>query len=131
MFEAQARPQVIGGTGMRQESGRKAIAELVTAGQLPEAIVCANDEIAVGILAYLWTSGYKTPDDVSVAGIGGTRGGAVFGLTTMTLPLVELGGLAARYIADASASPLVPQAPRFELSIGSTTARAKSVPAHV
>lgn len=126
MFEAQARPQVVGGTGMRQESGRKAIAELVTAGQLPEAIVCANDEIAVGVLAYLWTSGYKTPDDVSVAGIGGTRGGAVFGLTTMTLPLVELGGLAARYIADASASPPVPEAPRFELSVGSTTAAATS-----
>jgi LacI family transcriptional regulator len=109
---------------MRQESGRNAIARIVAEGQLPEAIVCANDEIAVGVLAYLWTSGYKTPDDVSVAGIGGTRGGAVFGLTTMTLPLVELGGLAARYIADASDAPPVPQAPHFELSIGSTTAAA-------
>ncbi|WP_332762226.1 substrate-binding domain-containing protein [Pseudarthrobacter sp.] len=52
------------------------MAQLVTSGQLPQAIVCANDEIAVGVLAYLWTNGNKTPDDVSVAGIGGTRGGA-------------------------------------------------------
>lgn len=126
MYESQALAQVVGGTGMRQESGRDAIAQLITSGQLPEAIVCANDEIAVGVLAYLWTSGYKTPDDVSVAGIGGTRGGAVFGLTTVTLPLVELGGLAARFIADASASPAVPEAPQFELRVGTTTARAAS-----
>ena len=126
MYEAQALPQVVGGTGMRQESGRDAVAQLIAAGQLPEAIVCANDEVAVGVLACLWTSGYKTPDDVSVAGIGGTRGGAVFGLTTMTLPLVELGGLAARYIADASNSPRVPEAPQFELRAGTTTARATS-----
>ncbi|MDP9889087.1 LacI family DNA-binding transcriptional regulator [Pseudarthrobacter enclensis] len=126
MFEAQLVPHVVGRTGMRQESGRNAIAGIVAEGSLPEAIVCANDEIAVGVLAYLWTSGYRTPEDVSVAGIGGTRGGAVFGLTTMTLPLVELGGLAARYIASASAQPSVPEPPRFELSIGSTTAKATS-----
>ena len=60
MYEAQALPQVVGGTGMRQESGRDAVAQLIAAGQLPEAIVCANDEVAVGVLACLWTSGYKT-----------------------------------------------------------------------
>jgi len=129
MYEAHALPHVVGGTGMRQESGRDAMAQLVSSGQLPQAIVCANDEVAVGVLAYLWTSGYKTPDDVSVAGIGGTRGGAVFGLTTMTLPLVELGGLAAGYIANAADSPPVPEAPRFELSLGVTTARATSLTA--
>lgn len=126
MYEAQALPHVVGGTGMRQESGRDAIVQLIASGQLPDAIVCANDEVAVGVLACLWTSGYRTPDDVSVAGIGGTRGGAVFGLTTMTLPLVELGGLAARYIADASATPAVPEAPRFELRVGRTTAKVPS-----
>ncbi|SEJ62816.1 transcriptional regulator, LacI family [Arthrobacter sp. yr096] len=122
MFEAQALPMVLGSVGMRQESGRDAVAQLIGAGELPEAIVCANDEIAVGVLAGLWTSGYRIPDDVSVAGIGGTRGGAVFGLTTVTLPLVELGGMAAAYIADAGRSPKVPEAPQFELRPGSTTA---------
>jgi LacI family transcriptional regulator len=113
----------MGSAGMRQESGRDAMAQLIASGEIPEAIVCANDEIAVGVLACLWTSGFKIPDDVSVAGIGGTRGGAVFGLTTVTLPLMELGGLAARYIADASQSPKIPEAPLFELRPGSTTAQ--------
>ncbi|VXB04097.1 hypothetical protein ARTHRO9AX_10293 [Arthrobacter sp. 9AX] len=93
--------------------------------------MCANYEIAVGVLAYLWTSGYKTPDDVSVGGIGGTRGGAVFGLTTVTLPLVDLGSLAASYIADTSASPFVPAAPRFGLSVGLTTTKAKAAQARL
>jgi LacI family transcriptional regulator len=129
MFEAQALPHVAGRTGMRQESGRAAIAQLVAEGHLPEAIVCANDEIAVGVLAYLWTSGYRTPDDVSVAGIGGTRGGTVFGLTTVTLPLMELGGLAAHYIADSGSTPAVPEPPRFELRVGTTTAQSTRPPA--
>lgn len=118
MFEEQLLPHVIGGTGMRQESGHTAITQLIESGQLPEAVVCANDEVAVGVLARLWTSGYKIPGDVSVAGIGGTRSGAVFGLTTVTLPLMELGGLAARYIADPSSSPNIPEAPHFTVRAG-------------
>lgn len=47
----------------------------------------------------------EDPDNASVAGINGTRNGAVSGLTTITLPLVTLGGLAARYIAYATANP--------------------------
>ncbi|WP_051389448.1 LacI family DNA-binding transcriptional regulator [Arthrobacter sp. 35W] len=122
MFEEQAHPHVLGLSGMSQESGKDAVTQLIASGPLPDAIVCANDEVAVGVLAHLWGSGYKTPDDVSVVGIGGARSGAVFGLTTMTLPLVELGGLAARYIATAGTSPEVPAAPRFELHVGSTSA---------
>lgn len=122
MFEAQAPAQVLGLTGMSQESGKRAAEELTASTQLPDAIVCTNDEVAVGVLAHLWTAGYKIPEDVSVAGIGGTRGGAVFGLTTMTLPLVELGRLAARYIATAGGSSDVPAPPSFELHIGSTSA---------
>ncbi|MDQ0851334.1 LacI family transcriptional regulator [Arthrobacter sp. B3I9] len=122
MFEAQLRPNVVGLSTMNQESGRETVAQLVADGLLPDAIVCTNDEVAVGVLAYLWSSGYKVPDDVSVAGIGGTRGGLVFGLTTMTLPLVELGRLAARYIATEGNGSDVPAAPPFELRVGSTTA---------
>ncbi|WP_332762225.1 hypothetical protein [Pseudarthrobacter sp.] len=47
----------------------------------------------------------------------------------MTLPLVELGGLAAGYIDNASDSPPVPDPPRFDVSLGVTTAKATSLTA--
>lgn len=121
MFTAGAAPRVAGITGMSQESGKAAMAEIVAGKDLPEAIICTNDEVAVGVLAYLWTNGYRIPEDISVAGIGGTKVGRVFGLTTMTLPLIDLGTLAARFIASPDAQPEIPAPPKFTLRPGSTT----------
>jgi LacI family transcriptional regulator len=56
------------------------------------------------------------------------KGVTVFGLTTVTLPLVELGGLAATYIVDSGITPAVPEPPRFELRVGTTTAQSTRPP---
>ncbi|WP_051580918.1 LacI family DNA-binding transcriptional regulator [Pseudonocardia acaciae] len=97
--------------GLSQESGKAAMSRLIESGGLPDAVVCVNDEVAVGALAALWEHRLRAPDDVSIAGIGGTRAAAIFGLTAVTLPLAELGGLAARYIAtEATTAPAPPPA---------------------
>jgi LacI family repressor for deo operon, udp, cdd, tsx, nupC, and nupG len=36
--------------------------------ELPEAIFCFTDAMAMGVLSVLWSSGYRVPDDVSVVG---------------------------------------------------------------
>ena len=45
-----------------------AIAAYLERHDLPEAIVCMTDSIAVGVLSALWTLGHRVPDDVSVVG---------------------------------------------------------------
>lgn len=60
------------------------------------------------------------PNEISVAGIGGTATGRVCDLTTMALPLAQLGGLAADYITGAAA--MCPPVPAYRLRAGGTTA---------
>ena len=36
--------------------------------ELPEAIFCFTDAMAIGALSVLWAEGYRVPDDVSVVG---------------------------------------------------------------
>ncbi|WP_255945079.1 LacI family DNA-binding transcriptional regulator [Streptomyces odontomachi] len=121
MFQAGAVPRVVAFSGMTKDSGKAAMAELTRSARLPDAIICTNDEVAIGALAHLWTNGYRVPEDISVAGIGGTRASAVFGLTTVTLPLTELGTAAARFITDPAAQPAVPATPAAVLRPGLTT----------
>lgn len=114
--------KVRGGTamGMSQDAGRDAMAMLLNSGPLPDAVVCSNDEIAVGSISALWSAGLRVPEDVNVACIGGTLVGQTFDVTSMTLPLNELGTLAARRIALPKTE--LPEVVRPELIIGATTA---------
>ena len=123
--KADAEARVEGLSGMSQAAGKKAMRTIIESGQIPDAVICTNDEVAIGVLAQLWASDLRVPDDISVAGIGGTRGGAIFDLTTMTLPLAQLGATAARHIANHRETVEVPEVPAYELVVGGTTAPAR------
>ena len=74
---------------------------------LPDAVVAANDEAAIGVLTGLRQAGVDVPGDVSVAGIDDTRPARFVDLTTVSLPLYDLGAAAARHIIEgAPADPL-------------------------
>lgn len=121
-------PDVVTGVeGMSQGAGKHAMRVLLADGNQPEAVVCSNDEVAIGALAQLWASGIRVPEDVSVAGIGGTQGGDTFELTTMALPLLELGASAARFITEAKAPAQTPATPPYRLRVGRTTQEATAV----
>lgn len=122
--EAGLVPRVIGLEGLTQEAGQRAMAGLIDAGRMPDAVLCSNDEVAIGTLAALWAARLHAPEDISVAGIGGTRVGRLFDLTTMQLPLAELGTLATAYIAAPSPAALVPDTPHSVLRHGATSAPA-------
>jgi LacI family transcriptional regulator len=85
-------------------SGRAAAMRMVGA-ELPDAVLAANDESAIGVLMALRQAGVDVPGQVSVAGIGDTRVSRFLDLTTVNVPTYELGALAARRILEADETP--------------------------
>src|SRR4051794_7556418 len=88
--------------GFSFEAGFQAAIRLIGRGDLPDAIVAANDEAAIGVLSSLRQAGIDVPGRVSVAGIDDTRPARFVELTTVSLPLYELGAVAARRVLRAS-----------------------------
>ena len=86
--------------GFDFEAGQAAAGRLLAAPPLPDAVVAANDEAAIGVLTALRGAGVDVPGDVSVAGIDDTRPARFADLTAVSLPLYELGAAAARAIID-------------------------------
>lgn len=116
-------PGILAGLdGMSQATGKNAVDRMIAENDLPEAIICSNDEVAIGALARLWAGGLSVPRDISVAGIGGTQGGDTFDLTTMVLPLLELGASAAQFITADTEPTKAPSTPPYRLHVGRTTA---------
>ena len=72
--------------------------ELVAAGTLPRALVCSNDQMALGVLDVLRQHGIRLPDDVIVTGFDGIEAGrqSTPRLTTVHQPMVDLGRAAVR-----------------------------------
>lgn len=79
-------------------SGHAAALRLLAAPALPDAVVGANDESAIGVLMGLRSAGVDVPGIVSVAGVGDTRPARFLELTTVSVPTYELGASAARRI---------------------------------
>jgi LacI family transcriptional regulator len=79
-------------------SGHAAALELLARNRLPDAVIGANDETAIGVLTGLRGAGVDVPGTLSVAGIGDTRPASFLELTTVSIPTFELGASAARRI---------------------------------
>lgn len=63
----EPEPELVG--NFTKASGERLAEEFLTEGRpLPEAFVCANDEMAIGIIDVLKRSGYRIPTDVKVSG---------------------------------------------------------------
>jgi LacI family transcriptional regulator len=84
--------------GFDFESGLAAGRRLLAFRPLPDAVVAANDEAAIGVLTAFRHAGVDVPGQVSVAGIDDTRPARFVELTTVNLPLYDLGAVAARHI---------------------------------
>nr|WP_206314235.1 LacI family DNA-binding transcriptional regulator [Streptomyces coryli] len=89
--------------GFDYDAGHAAALRLLARRPLPDAVLAANDEVAVGALRALRQAGLDVPRDISVAGMDDLRIAEFTGLTTVSLPLYEMGSLAARHIIDATA----------------------------
>ena len=86
----------------RREGGRTIARGLLTSGELPRALVCGNDQMALGILDVLVPAGIRVPDDVIVTGFDGIEESRLSTprLTTVRQPMEELGRAAVRAMLE-------------------------------
>ena len=86
------------------DSGRRAILEIVDRrGSPPDAVICANDMMAMGAMDGLrYTLGLDVPGDVSVVGFDGVRAAAwsSFDLATIQQPVESMAEAAVSMLMD-------------------------------
>jgi LacI family transcriptional regulator len=92
-------PSLIYVGGFDYTWGRRAAARMLRDG-LPDAVIAFNDESALGVLRGLRDDGVRVPEDISIAGVDDTRDARFTGLTSVTVPMYELGTTAARRITQ-------------------------------
>jgi len=91
--------------------GRRAAAQLIAGGRVPRALVCANDQTAIGAMAALQHAGLSVPGDVAVTGFDGIEFGRHVhpGLTTVVQPMEALGDTAVTMLRDRIGGAALPQ----------------------
>lgn len=80
------------------EAAGAAVADQVT--DLPDVFVCANDELALGLMERLKADGIDVPGDVMVTGWDDVMAARYAGLTTVRQPMREVGSTAARLLDE-------------------------------
>lgn len=68
--------------------GRSAAEKLLElGGQLPDAIICGNDDMALSVIECLNEHGIRVPNDIAVTGFDALREAIMRGLTTICRPI--------------------------------------------
>ena len=102
MREAQLDPEALVRTQVffAADDGYKGMNEILDGGYLPDGVICATDTLAVGAIKALRERGFKVPDDIGVAGIGGGFAGTIVtpALTTVKLFHRECGERGAKLL---------------------------------
>ncbi|MDO5707434.1 MAG: LacI family DNA-binding transcriptional regulator [Andreesenia angusta] len=64
------------------------------------AVFCSYDEIAIGVLGYLYDKGVKVPEEISITGFGDINTSSILRptLTTIKVPYYDIGAVAVRRI---------------------------------
>ncbi len=93
-------PELVTVDDLDEASGRAVAADALAADDLPDAFVCANDELALGLLARLQDGGVDVPGTVMVTGWDDVMAARYAGLTTVRQPMRELGATAARLLDE-------------------------------
>lgn len=78
----------------RTADGKRAVEQFIRSGMpRPQAIICANDAMALAAVEELNNYGYKVPDDIIVTGFDNTYNARHYSpaLTTISRPLEEAG----------------------------------------
>lgn len=93
--------------GLQQSDGVIAAAQLLDGGDPPEAVVCANDETALGFMIGAMGRGLRVPDDIAITGFDDMPMASLVNpdLTTVRQPVRELATTTARLLADRSPDP--------------------------
>lgn len=99
---------------MQQHDGVLAIERLIQSGDpVPQGIVCANDEIALGVLVGALARGYAVPGDIAITGFDDVPMATLVTppLTTVRQPIRDLAATAARLLLQDAAGDLLSSEP--------------------
>ncbi|MDA8296164.1 MAG: LacI family DNA-binding transcriptional regulator [Actinomycetota bacterium] len=111
VLRAEPRCRLIGTSqgSFSVESGQRAAEQLLAehADALPDAVVCANDQMAIGALQMLTRAGVKVPEQVAVVGFDDIYPGSLQEppLTTVHQPMRLMGEHAAVRLLERIARP--------------------------
>ena len=108
----------------QESSGAEAVQRLLASGESFDALFAANDAMALGALWALRSAGLSVPEQVAVAGFDDIPLSRYLGLTTMHVPLDELGGEAVSRLVARLAGAEVEQMETYvapELVVRETT----------
>ncbi|MGW0810676.1 LacI family DNA-binding transcriptional regulator [Nonomuraea sp. NPDC002799] len=91
---------------MTARGGEKAAGDLIAKG-LPEAIFCANDLLALGVLRALLRAGVRVPEDVALMGYDDIdfAAASTVSLSSMRQPTYQLGRIATELLLDECDNP--------------------------
>lgn len=84
----------------REKSGHQAARLIMLKESLPDVLICANDDMAIGAIKAFKENGLKIPDSLSVVGFDDTELARAMGLTTIQIPNYERGYIAAQYLVE-------------------------------
>jgi len=125
--------------GFTEVGGARAVAALLEGRPPPEAIVCGNDEMAIGALGVLRKAKLSIPGDVAVTGFDDIASGRHIrpALTTVHQPMRDVGEQAVRMLLDRILQPeakrralVLPTEPRIRRSCGCGARTASQRPAN-
>jgi LacI family transcriptional regulator len=90
--------------GFSVEEGERVAGELLADGRLGghghDALLCANDELALGVLSALRAADVDVPGEIAVTGWDDVMAARYAGLTTVRQPMRHLGATAARVLDE-------------------------------
>jgi LacI family transcriptional regulator len=108
-LDAPETPRLRGdwGRGRGREIGAALVAGLGRGEALPGALVCSNDDTALGLLDVFAAHGVRVPDDVVITGFDGVEATRTSTppLTTVEQPMAELGRAAVEVLTTRIATP--------------------------
>jgi LacI family transcriptional regulator len=92
---------------MNAKAGQRAAEKLVAGGRLPDAIFCANDLLALGLLRGLLQAGLRVPDDVAIIGYDDIdfAAASAVSLSSIRQPTYKLGRIATELLLDECENP--------------------------
>ena len=93
-------PELVAVDELDEVSGEAVATAALAAHDLPDAFVCANDEVALGLLGRLRRAGVDVPGTVMVTGWDDVMAARYAGLTTVRQPMRDLGATAARLLDE-------------------------------
>jgi len=84
----------------REKSGITAAKIFMLSDYMPEILVCANDNMAIGAMKTFRKNDLRVPEDIALTGFNNSNLAEVMGLTTVDIPDYERGYIAAQSIIE-------------------------------